>query len=130
VVKWIGDAVLAVFPEERAVDAVDAVAVLVDALHAMRGVWRVDLSVNVHLAIVAEGEVGPDEDRRYDVLGGGVNHLFLMGGGPGIRISEPVFRQLPNERREGWVKHRPPATYTMRSSPRRRIVSANRAEDP
>jgi hypothetical protein len=36
-----------------------------------------------------------------------------MGGGPGTRISEPVFRQLPSEAREAWNKHRPPATYTF-----------------
>jgi hypothetical protein len=29
-------------------------------------------------------------------VGSGVNHLFRMGGGTGIHISEPVYRQLPN----------------------------------
>jgi class 3 adenylate cyclase len=114
VVKFMGDAVLAVFPETSAIAAVDAATDLRAQLPALRGSWRVDLGVNVHLAIVAEGELGPDDDRRYDVLGSGVNHLFLMGAGAGIRISEPVFRQLPTERRDAWTKHRPPATYALR----------------
>jgi len=113
VVKFIGDAVLAVFAEAHAVDAVDAATALGDALRACCGDWRVTLGANVHVAIVAEGEYGPDDDRRYDVLGSGVNHLFLMGGGNGVRISEPVFRQLPDARRTAWSKHRPPATYSL-----------------
>ena len=114
VVKFMGDGVLAVFSETSAVAAVETATDLRAQLPALRGSWRVDLGVNVHLAIVAEGELGPDDDRRYDVLGSGVNHLFLMGGGAGIRISEPVFRQLPAERRDAWAKHRPPATYSLR----------------
>ena len=114
VVKFIGDAVLAVWSEDRVIDAVDAATALADALRGVCGDWRVALGANVHLAIVAEGEYGPPDDRRYDVIGSGVNHLFLMGGGNGVRISEPVFRQLPDAARAAWSKHRPPATYTLR----------------
>jgi class 3 adenylate cyclase len=71
------------------------------------------VGANVHLSTVAEGELGADGDRRYDVIGAGVNHLFRMGGGAGIRISEPVYRQLPNERRGAWRKQKPPSTYTL-----------------
>jgi adenylate cyclase len=115
IVKWMGDGVLAVFPEAAVLAAVDAATALRAALGELRTEtsWRVDLGANVHLAIVAEGEFGPDDDRRYDVFGSGVNHLFLMGGGPGIRISEPVYRQLPNEVRDAWNKQRPPATYSF-----------------
>jgi adenylate cyclase len=113
IVKFIGDAVLATFPEERVLDAVDAAAELRERLKTVRAGWKIDLGANVHLAVVAEGNYGPPDDRRYDVLGSGVNHLFLMGGGPGIRISEPVYRQLPNERRGVWSKQRPPATYSL-----------------
>jgi adenylate cyclase len=112
VVKFIGDGVFAVFPEEAAVAAVDGAIALREAINVMRGnEWRIDLGANVHIAIVAEGEVGLEE--RYDVFGSGVNHLFRMGGGPGIRISEPVYRQLPNEARGPWNKMKPPATYTL-----------------
>jgi adenylate cyclase len=114
VVKFMGDGVLAVFPEEAVLAAVDAATALRAAISDARdSSWRVDLGSNVHMAIVAEGMFGPDNDRRYDVFGSGVNHLFLMGGGPGIRISEPVYRQLPNEVRDAWNKNRPPATYSF-----------------
>lgn len=113
VVKFMGDGCLATFPEERCVGAVDAALELHREMHALRSAHRVnvELSAKVHLSVVAEGPFGPDDDLRYDVLGSGVNHLFLMGGGPGLRVSEPVYRQLPNERRAPWEKQRPPATY-------------------
>ena len=115
VVKFMGDACLAVFPHDAALAAVDAAAELADAVPALAASHGVPVRLggNVHLAIVAEGEFGPDDDRRYDVLGSGVNHLFLMGGGAGLRISEPVYRQLPNERRGAWQRHKPPATYVF-----------------
>ena len=115
VVKYIGDACLATFPDQREVAAVDAAVELQSAaaeVRAKHGV-KVEIGANLHLAVVAEGEFGPDDDRRYDVLGNGVNHLFLMGGGAGIRLSEPVYRQLPNDRRGAWKKNRPPATYAL-----------------
>lgn len=108
IIKFMGDGCLAVFPEDRTVDAVDAIEEL--AKTPLR--LPLKLGANVHIAIVAAGDIGPEGDRRFDVLGSGVNHLFLMGGASGIRISEPVYRQLPNDRRGAWSKHHPPATYT------------------
>jgi adenylate cyclase len=114
VVKFMGDACFAVFSEERCVEAVEAALALRHEIEGARGsVLGLSLGANVHLAQVAEGELGPEGGRRYDVLGSGVNYLFRMGGGPGVRISEPVYRRLPNERRGGWDKHKPPATYVL-----------------
>ena len=114
VVKLIGDGVFAVFPEERTVDAVDA-ALAVESEHARRSEAErrgTGVGANVHLATVAEGEFGALHGQsRYDVVGAAVNHLFRMGGGAGVRVSEPVYRQLPNERRAPWHKVKPPATY-------------------
>ena len=59
---------------------------------------------------MAEAELGLD--GTYDVVGMGVIHAFRMGGGAGTRISEPVYRRLPSDRRTPWRKHQPPATYT------------------
>ena len=72
---------------------------------------RVDLGVNVHLARVAAGTFA---GGRYDLIGTGVNHAFLMGRGAGIRVSEPVYRQLPNDQRGPWRKRKPPAVYELR----------------
>ncbi|MBN1611260.1 MAG: hypothetical protein JW940_31800 [Polyangiaceae bacterium] len=88
----------------------------VDDLNWKHGL-KVEVGTNVHLGTVAEGDFGPDDDQHHDVVGSAVNHLFLMGGGAGIRISEPVYRRLPNDRRAAWSKRRPPAAHTL-SRPR------------
>ena len=113
IVKFLGDAVLAVFPPERAPDAVAAVQSLETVVGRLCEDHGVDLQLgaNVHLSTVAEGQFGAD--ARYDVMGAGVNHTFRMGAGPGIRISEPVYRKLPNHLRGDWEKHQPPATYSV-----------------
>ena len=114
VVKFIGDGCLATFPADRCREAVEAAGALQGAIGPVRTAHglRVEVGANIHLAVVAEGDFGPDDDRRYDVLGSGVNHLFLMGGGPGIRISEPVYQQLPEDQRAAWRRHETLATYT------------------
>jgi class 3 adenylate cyclase len=113
VVKYLGDGCLVVFPADRAVDAVDFVESLRDQVAGMvtPSGNRLGLGVNMHSATVAEGEFGPD--RHYDVVGAGVVHTFRMGGGEGIRMSEPVYRKLPSDRRSGWTKRQVPATYTL-----------------
>jgi adenylate cyclase len=119
IVKYMGDGCLATFPDDKCVAAIDTATELQRAIDDVKSKHqlKVEIGANVHLAVVAEGDFGPDDDPRYDVLGSGVNHLFLMGGGAGIRVSEPVYRQLPNDRRGDWKKNRPPATYTL-SRPR------------
>jgi class 3 adenylate cyclase len=116
VVKYLGDGCLVVFPADHALDSVDFVESLRSQVEetATPSGSRLGLGVNIHLSTVAEGEFGPD--RRYDVVGAGVIHTFRMGGGEGIRISEPVYRKLPSDRRSGWTKRQPPATYTQAAS--------------
>jgi len=115
VVKFMGDACFAVFSEAHCASAVDcALDLQRDACH-LKGVYArpPSLGSNIHLAVVADGEIGAEHDRRYDVFGEAVNHLFRMGGGAGIRISESVYRSLPHDRRGPWRKQRPPATYVL-----------------
>lgn len=116
VVKYLGDGCLAVFPPDAAVAAVDAVDVLrvrVAGLASESGL-ALELGANIHLCTVADGEFGAD--GRYDVMGLGIVHTFRMGSGPGARISEPVYRKLPSERRTAWTKWQAPATYTQQAS--------------
>jgi class 3 adenylate cyclase len=111
VVTLMGDAVLAVFDEEAAVSAVEC-AIAVEAEYGRTGAAErhgTSVGANIHLATVAEGAFAAD--GRLDIVGAGVNHVFRMGGGSGVRISEPVYRKLPNERRAAWDKSKPPATY-------------------
>jgi adenylate cyclase len=108
VVKLMGDGCFAVFPEASTVAAIDA------ALAALRwdtGDPRLRIGAAVHVATVATGEIGSGDVRRWDVIGAGVNHLFRMGAGAGLRLSEPAYRKLPSERRTSWRKDEPPATY-------------------
>lgn len=111
VVKLMGDGVFAVFPEEETSRAVECVLELSAAQAKLPAAKRhgTVLGANVHLATIAEGEFRAD--GKYDVVGAGVNYLFRMGGGGGVRISEPVYRKLANDRRRAWQKMKPPATY-------------------
>lgn len=113
IVKYFGDGILAVFPPDRASDAVVAaerLRAVVEQLAEEFGL-PLELGVNMHLTTVAEGTFGPNDS--YDIMGAGVNHAFRMGAGAGTRISEPVYRKLPSEARGDWDKHQPPATYTL-----------------
>lgn len=117
IVKFLGDACLAVFPPERCLEAVDAVAELsrkVGELGSSRQLpFPIRLGANVHMSVIIEGEFGPAETAHYDVLGEGVNFTFLLGRGEGIRISEPVYRKLPSERRSPWERVKPPTRYVL-----------------
>ena len=111
VVKYLGDGCLAVFPSVGAVDALDcveALSLLVDELGATLDA-DLELGANIHLCTVAEGKFGTE--GVYDIVGTGVVHTFRMGSGPGVRLSEPVYRKLPSARRSSWRKYQPPATY-------------------
>lgn len=58
-------------------------------------------------------EFGHGSSRRRDVIGRTVNQTFMLGRGPGIRISERVFRTLPAAQRPPWYSNKPPAVYTL-----------------
>jgi class 3 adenylate cyclase len=114
VVKFSGDNCLAVFDVASARDAVGCAVALRDAVSELAAVTDLDLDLgaNVHLATVATGRFGGASAPTDDVIGVGVIHTYRMGAGPGIRISEPVYRKLANDERGSWRKHQPPATYT------------------
>lgn len=80
-----------------------------------RDVFGVDVEIgaNIHQAVAAEGEFAPD--GHYNAMGTGVMHTFRLRAGSGVRITEPVYRQLPQDVRSPWRKHRPPAVYTLES---------------
>ncbi|HUQ40187.1 MAG TPA: hypothetical protein VM030_08505, partial [Acidimicrobiales bacterium] len=113
VVKWLGDGCLAVFAADNAPGAVAAARACSDSVRALAQdlALPLELGANVHLCTVADGEFGPQ--NRRDVVGAGVIFAFRMGGGAGIRISEPVYRKLPSDQRAVWAKYQPPAVYTL-----------------
>lgn len=115
VVKFMGDSCLAVFPPSEAPQCAEAVVELrarVEILGVKYGI-AISLGANLHIADVVEGDFGAGANRRADIVGRGVNQTFLLGGGPDIRVSEPVYRALPSEMRGPWRKHKPPSIYVL-----------------
>jgi len=108
VVKFMGDAVFAIFEDGAGRQAVACARALDGLVRQSELPWNAQLGVNIHSAVVAEGDLG----GRFDVVGAGVNYLFRMGGG-GLNISEPVYRMLPDGERGVWRKEKPPATYHL-----------------
>ena len=115
VIKFIGDSVLAVFEPVETADAVKAAVMLESAVTAISRHlgFAISLGVNLHMGNAIEAELGSGPSRRADVFGRTVNQTFLLGRGPGIRISEPVYRKLPSGDRAPWTKNRPPAVYAL-----------------
>ena len=115
VIKFIGDACLAVFATDQAKNAIEAVLKLQStiAMLAKRRQVQLALGANLHLSSAIEAEFGTGSSKRRDILGRGVNQTFLLGRGSGIRISEPVYRALPSSARSPWSKHKPPAVYHL-----------------
>jgi len=114
VVKFSGDNCLATFDGGAATDAVAYAFALRDAVQELGRSLDVDLDVgtNVHRATVVVGRFGGPAFATDEVVGKGVIHTYRMGAGPGLRISEPVYRALPSASRDPWHKYQPPATYT------------------
>jgi class 3 adenylate cyclase len=115
VVKFAGDNCLAMFADGAGADAVAYAMELREAVVALAAASGVefDLGSNIHRASVVTGRFGAGASEFDDVIGSGVVHTYRMGAGAGLRISEPVYRQLPNEQRHAWHKRQPPATYTF-----------------
>ena len=117
IIKFMGDSILARFPADEAPKAVDAAVSLSTQVNQLadREDLAMSLGANLHLGAAVEAELGQGPSRRIDLVGRAVNQTFLLGRGPGIRISEPVYRKLPSGERTPWEKNRPPAVYTLAS---------------
>ncbi len=114
VIKYMGDAVLATFNEDEVVTAIDSIITVRSAFPdfcADLGVTPTDIKGTVHTGEVIIGEFGPE--GRKDVLGKTTNELFQMIG-PGITITEQVYRKLPSDRRSPWKKHGGRVSYRLK----------------
>jgi adenylate cyclase len=112
VVKFIGDATLAVFPPEAADRGVLGLLELkeaADRFMADHG-WDCRLTVKVHFGPVVAGHFGAGPDQRYDVLGGTVNVAARLHSA-GFALSAEAFRRLAPATRKRFKKHTPPVTY-------------------
>ena len=107
IIKYMGDACLAVFPGEGSDVAVECAR----ALAAPHPEPRLQAGIRVHRARVAIGTMGPPEHCPVDVLGAGVNALFLMPSCLGVRLSQAVFDALPPAAQAQWRPDARPVTY-------------------
>jgi adenylate cyclase len=113
IVKFIGDATLAVFPPDEADRGMLGLLQLkeaADRFMAEQG-WDCNLVVKVHFGPVAAGEFGAGADRRYDVLGKTVNVAARLEASSGVALSAEAFRRLGAQTRKRFKKHTPPITY-------------------
>jgi len=111
-VKTIGDAGLAVFPEDLSDVGVRTflkVKTEGDAWLASKGVPSKAL-VKIHYGSVACGMVGALNQKRFDVYGKNVNTTALLPSS-GIAISPQAFRSLNSDTRKLFKKHTRPVTY-------------------
>ena len=115
IIKFMGDSILARFVPENAAQAVAATVALSTQVEELAAGAELPMSfgANLHLGPAVEAELGEGPSRRLDLVGRAVNQAFLLGRGPGIRISEAVYRKLPSGERTPWEKNRPPAVYVL-----------------
>lgn len=114
IIKFMGDSCLAVYPEDAAVDAVEAAQSLRRAYIEYRdgyGFKIGDLRIALHIGQAVVGEFGPF--RNHDIIGRAVDTTFRMLQNVGITISESLYRSLPSDRRTPWRKRTAPTTYVM-----------------
>lgn len=114
-VKFMGDAILAVFPGEGADAGVRALLRLKsdgDAWFAGRGAPCTH-RIKAHLGRAVIGPVGTPGDKRPDVYGQAVNTAATLRS-DGLAISVQAFRALSPATRKLFRKHTPPAAYVPR----------------
>jgi class 3 adenylate cyclase len=116
IVKFMGDAGLAVFPTESAEGVILALCELARDARRCAGQAGLDayLNVNVHVGPVLAGDFGPPGAERYDVIGKTVNIAARLGR-RGVTLSSQAFRCLSTEGRQRFDKITRPVTYRFRS---------------
>jgi class 3 adenylate cyclase len=110
VVKFMGDAALAVFPEELADQGIMALLDLkgnVDRWLRDRPIGD-SLHVNAHFGEVTMGRMG--RAGRLDVIGETVNIAATLGS-RGFGLSQQAFRRLSSEHRRLFHRFTPPVLY-------------------
>ena len=117
IVKFMGDAFLAVWPEARAGDGVEALPVLkraVDAWWAAKG-WDSRVILKAHFGRAVIGPFGTD--ARFDVIGNEVNVAATLPART-VSLSAEAFRCLENGKRKAFRKHTAPVVYIPADDPR------------
>ena len=115
IVKFLGDAGLAVFPKENAEKAIFALCEFADEARSKAADFGFDtyLNVNIHVGPVFAGTFGPASHQRFDIIGKTVNITARLGR-RGVTLSAQAFRCLSEDGRKRFKKNAPPVTYRFR----------------
>ena len=116
IVKFMGDAGLAVFEPDKAEAVVFALCDFTREARSLAQRFGLDayLNVNVHFGPVLVGSFGPAGAERFDVIGKTVNIAARLGR-RGVTLSAQAFRRLSPDARKRFAKITPPVTYRFRS---------------
>ena len=112
IVKFIGDAALTVFPENRVDDGV----LTLRNIQNQGDKWMKDRGLNcrhivkAHFGPVCTGPIGTRSDKRFDLFGETVGIAATLRSN-GFAITSQVFRKLSPETRKQFKKHTPPISY-------------------
>lgn len=115
IVKFMGDAGLAVFPTDAAEGVIFALCDFARAARELGGQFGLDtyLNVNVHVGPVLAGTFGSPGEARFDVIGKTVNVAARLGR-RGVTLSQQAYRCLGEQARKSFEKNAPPVTYRWR----------------
>ena len=112
IIKFMGDSILFVFPEDR----VDSGVLALKDLKTTGDTWmkkrglRCRHVIKAHFGPVVCGCVGFGKNERLDVFGDTVNTSALLKSN-GLAMTPQVFRKLKPATRKHFKKHTPPITY-------------------
>jgi len=115
IVKFMGDAGLAVFGPEAGEQVIFALADFAREARAKAAEFGLDayLNVSVHVGPVLAGSFGAPGAERFDVIGKTVNIAARLGR-RGLTLSAQAFRCLSPDARKRFAKITPPTTYRLR----------------
>ena len=119
-VKFMGDAALAVFPEDDVDAGVTALLALKEEIDDwLAGIgWDCRLMSRAHFGTVIAGPYGAAADKRFDIIGSEVNTAATLDYA-GLALSVPAFRKLSPALRTRFKKHSAPITYIRQEDPHR-----------
>ncbi len=117
IVKFIGDAGLAVFEPDGAEAAINALRELAQQSRELGATCGFDtyLNINVHVGPVLVGSFGAPGSEHFDVIGKTVNIAARLGR-RGLILTPQAFRCLGEEARKRFNKNMPPITYRASTS--------------
>jgi adenylate cyclase len=118
IVKFIGDATMVVFSEDKVDTAVRTLMehrIAADRFMADRG-WECRLHVKAHFGNAIAGEFGTKGNKRFDVFGRAVNAAARLKTN-GFTLSNEAYQKLSPELRRQFKEHAP-STYIHVDDPR------------